>query len=118
MRLNSHNANNLNVVVAHLNAPHGVVVGLEQLACVLRTGSVDVLSPKDKAVPIISALFLKVDPLLILASAKEAGADVNNVHALYLEGLAPGMTVVPAWGALCNSSCETMLRKLICYAKS
>jgi hypothetical protein len=88
---------NLELTIAHLNAPVGPVLTVDHLAKILRSGSVAVLADEPAVVAIASYLFVETDPRLISLCATEANADMAHVNMFYQETLRLSVPAVPAW---------------------
>lgn len=88
----------LDLAVTHLNASIGPALNAEQLAAALRSGSCKGASTSTAAAA-ISSLFVELTPNIILQCAAEAGADLHQVNALYLESLADFMPPSSEWEA-------------------
>jgi ribosome-binding ATPase YchF (GTP1/OBG family) len=71
----------LDLAVTHLNAPVGLVVSRENLQEVLRAGKLSVVSDQ-KAVAVLSYLFVELDPQLIVRCANEATEERSRRMAI------------------------------------
>lgn len=96
-QVTANEAGSLGLAVAHLNAPTGPVLTTGQLAASLRAGSAAALAESSAASALVRYLFVEVEPRLIVLCARQAGADVQQAHQLYLENLRHGMPAVRAW---------------------
>ena len=87
----------LGLAVAHLNAPVGELLTREQLASVLRGGSLNSLEDAPSAVALLSYLFVELEPQLIAACALESGSDLRLANQLYEDIVSRAMPRVAAW---------------------
>jgi hypothetical protein len=86
----------LEMIAAHLNAPYGDVVMADDVAAVLRTGTLASIPP---GLPrsVLFSLFSECAPATILSAAIGAGGSWRTAQALYKEIVASGGTRVSAW---------------------
>lgn len=87
----------LGLAVTHLNASTGPVLTTEQLAASLRAGSAAALAASPAASALVRYLFVEVEPRLIAACARQAGAGLQLANQLYEENLRHAMPRVRAW---------------------
>jgi hypothetical protein len=83
------------MIATHLNAPYGRVVSASDVVASLREGRLSAASKS--ANEILAALFVEVEPRLILRCAEEEGVPISAVQKLYVETLREGLMPVPAW---------------------
>jgi hypothetical protein len=88
---------NLEMAIAHLNAPVGPVLTVDHLAKILRAGTTAALVDEPAAAAVASYLFVEIDPRLISLCATEAKADMGHVNMFYQETLRQSVPAVPAW---------------------
>lgn len=94
--MRTHRFDNLQLVVTHLNASVGKVVSIESLAQSLLEGSLANIKNKTAAA-MIASLFVEASPEMIVACAREAGANIESVNNLYLETVAGNIGSSSAW---------------------
>ncbi|APW45636.1 hypothetical protein [Rhodoferax antarcticus] len=87
--------NTAELITAHLNAPYGAVITVDDLAQSLRTGQRKARTAAGNAV--LAYLFTELEPRLIVTCAQEVGANVSSAHSLYLDTLAHAAHPSPAW---------------------
>jgi hypothetical protein len=88
----------LTLITRHLNAPYGVIVRADDIARVLRAGSVHVLDDQPFARELASSIFIEMEPEIIGAACYEAGVDITHAQLLYEELRAEqGLPVVFRW---------------------
>lgn len=90
-------SDSLGLAVTHLGASTGPVLTSAQLAESLRAGSAAALSDAPAACALVRYLFVEVEPCLIAACARQAGANLQLANQLYLENLRHAMPRVRAW---------------------
>lgn len=83
------------LIAAHLNAPHGPALTPEEVAESMRCGAPCGASPLARA--LAAGMFCEIDTALLVRAARESGASVAQLDALYRATLAAGMVRVPEW---------------------
>ena len=87
---------NLQLCVTHLNASVGERLNQQQLTQAFKQGSVGSLSDRTAAA-LIGSAFAELSPQTIVLAARESGADIAQVNALYAESLLAHQPRVPSW---------------------
>lgn len=83
------------LIATHMNVPYGGVVSAADVVASLRAGR---LSAATKAAnDILSGVFVKLEPRVIMRCAQQEQIDLASVHQLYLDTLRAGVMVVPKW---------------------
>lgn len=75
----------LALIARHLNAPYGPIVRTDDIARVLRAGSVHALDNQPFAQELASSIFMELEPEIIGAACYEAGVDITHAQHLYEE---------------------------------
>lgn len=88
-------ASSLKLAVTHLNVPVGPVLSVDDLARVLRTGSVAGFD--DKPAALLLHMFVELEPALIARCAAEAGSDLRHANELYKQSVQANLPRVPLW---------------------
>lgn len=83
------------MIATHMNAPYGRIVSAQDVVTSMLNGHL-CASTKD-ANEILAALFVEVDPSLILSCATQVKAPLKSVNQLYNETLSMGLMQNPAW---------------------
>ncbi|OWQ90882.1 hypothetical protein CDN99_12030 [Roseateles aquatilis] len=89
----------LDLAATHLNASVGPVVTAAHIAQALRAGSLQPLVGDPDVEAMVSFLFVEVQPQLIARCATEAGVNLLQAHALYIDTLEKLAPRAPAWEA-------------------
>ena len=87
----------LSLAVTHLNTSVGDALSITQLKCALQQGSTNGIGESPIAAALISQLFIKLNPRLIVLCAYEAGVDARRANMLYEESLRNHMPRVLEW---------------------
>lgn len=83
------------LIATHMNAPYGRVVSAEDIVASLHAGH---LCASTKAGnEILSALFVEVEPRLIMRCAAQEQVPASTVQKLYEDTIRVGLMPVPAW---------------------
>lgn len=83
------------MIATHMNAPYGLVVSEKDVAASLQSGHFSASSKAGKE--ILSAMFLEVDPSLIIKAAAQTQASLSSVMKLYMESLEMGLMPNSEW---------------------
>jgi hypothetical protein len=87
----------LEMAACHLNVPVGKLVTPEDIAAVLRAGSLATVS--EPASSIVAYIFVECSPKTILACVFEAGSSLQSAQRLYEETLSVGIPPAADWEA-------------------
>lgn len=86
----------LELATAHLNAPYGDLVRVDDLVAVLAAGTTDVVASKPEVASILGTLFVELPPAMVGRCMTAAGASFESVQALYAESVRQ-CGRIPAW---------------------
>jgi hypothetical protein len=83
------------LIATHMNAPYGRVVSAADVVASLHAGHLCAASKA--ANEILSALFVEVEPRLILRCAAQEQVAASKVQKLYEDTVRVGLMPVPEW---------------------
>lgn len=89
-------SNGLVLVAGHLNTSYSIKVTPDDVAEVLRAGTLDLDSISESKASLLHCLFTEHTPVLIMKCIEESGASIESAQALYQE-IVKNYYRVPEW---------------------
>ena len=83
------------LIATHMNAPYGRILSAQDVVASLQSGHLS--ASTGHANDLLAALFIEVEPSLILQCAAQESVSLEAVNQLYAQTLGLGGMKSPAW---------------------